>query len=643
MAQLTRLAYCDSGIIKKVFETAFGEDNNEVMATIGGLEIGYVKERRRSLVAQKESAIAKEIPQDLKRGIYGVSTIPHESYALGPVPDTTKHKYATYISSRKALCAIVLNASLSNGILLRKGQLEKTDIIISFKGTNTFKEAVHDIKSQFGIIPLNDIIRLLGLPVIDADNGSNISKSFVTVLLHSWNIIIKAISEHSGGDSGGEFRLFCTGHSLGGAYCTILGFLLGYIKNLPNTNSKSESNTIKLVKRIKSIHIISLGAPTICNDKCRNVFNRCLISRDITFDRLVSQKAPSLAAWAIFRANAIPSVPVAFTHPGFKPKVTLYTDPNRPYRLSEIGKMYGIPKDKFKEYYFKPIDPNTLAELKEAGAGAEAAAEAGAAEAGAAEGEAGAGPVKGGNRTRRNNRKFIKARGKTRKIQRGGLFGFGKEKQEYEKIALTQASNFISISCPGSAWFFPHIAYLGMQYMTSLRTLGMINPVPNNIDKFAYFGFYSGKSANDKKLNLHGSTTTGNLITNTYRSDTNITEGDRKEGVLIKYIDCPGYSFKELKSTRKLSNTGGNPQVLQAAKDAHAEGAVGNNPTSGEEAAGNNPTSGEEAAGNNPMPGEKENNPTSPLLVTNKTPGAKGINPLGGMLLGGSKRVTAKR
>jgi len=41
MAQLTRLAYCDSGFIKKVFETTFGQTNFAVMQSIAQLDLNY--------------------------------------------------------------------------------------------------------------------------------------------------------------------------------------------------------------------------------------------------------------------------------------------------------------------------------------------------------------------------------------------------------------------------------------------------------------------------------------------------------------------------------------------------------------------------------------------------------------------------
>ena len=71
----------------------------------------------------------------------------------------------------------------------------------------------------------------------------------------------------------------------------------------------------------------------------------------------------------------------------------------------------------------------------------------------------------------------------------------------------SKLSNFISLPAQGViGTLVPHIVYLGMIYLTALRKPGMKNPVPPNVKKCAYFGFYD----------------------------------DPKAGVLIKYIDCSG-------------------------------------------------------------------------------------------------------
>ena len=72
-AQLSRLAYCDSGIIKKVFEDNFGADNDSVNTAIDKYDNIYSLSKKGPLREQKASSVIQDIP--------------HESYALGPTPN----------------------------------------------------------------------------------------------------------------------------------------------------------------------------------------------------------------------------------------------------------------------------------------------------------------------------------------------------------------------------------------------------------------------------------------------------------------------------------------------------------------------------------------------------------------------------
>jgi hypothetical protein len=384
----------------------------------------------------------------------GLGTIPHESYALGPAPKATTPKYATYISTSEVVTAVVMNASY-----LKMPLFKPTDVIICFKGTSTIKEVIHDIKSQFTSITLKNTLSQLGLQPAKGDEDAVLNGSFTKVLLDAWNVLLKGITEHSGTE---PFRLFCTGHSLGGAYTTIFGFLLAYMKNLP----------VPLAKRIESIHIISLGSPKVCDSKLRTLFNSMLISKQITFDRLVSQFKPTLKNYllptsaAFAGVDIIPNLPIKFSHPGFRPKKD---DPKFPYSLSDIAKRYE-----------KTIEVNTPPALPE---------EEQKALIGAVESET----------KELKDQPDSDADSKEAKQVGGGIFNLfkSKNKRDYNAMVEKYSSNFISVGVPNTffAKRIAHIFYFGLNYFNGLRLPGMKNPVPPGAQKVATFEFYDEPDA----------------------------------------------------------------------------------------------------------------------------------------------------
>lgn len=113
-------------------------------------------------------------------------------------------------------------------------------------------------------------------------------------------------------------RLFITGHSLGGAYATLMAYLL-------------------LLQKVEySIHLVTFGSPTVVADAARNQFNQFLDSGKVTLDRVTSTyngKIPDI----------VPTVPAGFSHPGFQPLRTEF------YPESKTGRAYNF--DTIKKVY----------------------------------------------------------------------------------------------------------------------------------------------------------------------------------------------------------------------------------------------------------------------------------------------------
>lgn len=421
-AQLSRIVYCDSGIIKKLMPIV-GSDNYAVMKQINALDHEFKAKKGTPLESQKDRSI--------------IPGIPHESYALGKSHEGGV-KYGTYISTADVLTALILDTSV---IKTPKGPFQEKDILLSFKGTSTFAEAIHDLKSVVSRADLVDVLKSIGISY--GEKGSILNAAFTGPLTRAWNILIRGLTEHS--EKYDSFRLFCIGHSLGGAYCTLFGFLLGLIKTLPD----QDSPTFRLVKRITSIHIISLGSPTICSDKARNTFNELLDNGSVTLDRLVTQLVPTLTVHTV-GTDFVPTIPAFFSHPGYKPSaVSIAKDVNRPYSLVDIYKRYGTGSP--KKYLVEVAETSVQ----------EAALEK-------------------------------ELEGISEPVQKGG---FGMHKGKYSAVLSKRSSNFISIPAQGvGGSVAPHLVYLGMRYLGALRLPGWKNPVPPRATKCAYFGLYDNPS-----------------------------------------------------------------------------------------------------------------------------------------------------
>lgn len=295
MAQLSRIVYCDTGVIYKLLETpAFGTaDNKQVNSDMARINEEYLPIKRE--------------PSTLPNSRDGR---PMVSYVSPQATDG--FKFAKYISSPSDLTVLFLKGSHLSSKL---STVKDSDLILCFKGSSTVKNFKHDLYSQITPADLSTLLPE-GLPAASGQIG-NVPASFVKPINKSWKLIKDTINEIN------PTRLFVTGHSLGGAYATMFAFMLCEIKTtFPN---------------IQSVHLVTFGCPTVVADKARNTFNAHLDSGFLTLDRVVSSGVTSRIA------DIIPSIPVGFSHPGFQPlRTELYPEKKtgRAYNIDTIRKVY---------------------------------------------------------------------------------------------------------------------------------------------------------------------------------------------------------------------------------------------------------------------------------------------------------------
>jgi hypothetical protein len=321
MAQLSRAVYCDSGILREaVLSPAFATmDNKTVNSTIDQLDSKYLGLKR------TDSTYANS-----KEGRPMQSYVVTESSQSG-------NGFARYVSSPSDLTFVAITGT-------KLKFLNSTDLVIAFKGSSTIKNFKHDFYSQFTPADLGTIMPP-GTAMSSSTTNNYVPSSFVKPLNKSWSQLKKIIEDYN------PTRLFITGHSLGGAYATIFGFIMAECRaaSFPN---------------IQSIHVVSFGCPTVLADGARNTFNAHLDSGKLTLDRVVS--------YGIFSklADIIPTIPVGFSHPGFQPlRTEMFPEKKtgRAYNLDMIQKVYqkggvlglGLEKGKY-ELATKTHMPNKI-------------------------------------------------------------------------------------------------------------------------------------------------------------------------------------------------------------------------------------------------------------------------------------------
>ena len=440
MAQLSRIVYCDSGIAWNVITKSLGMSNDIVNKVITAYDWKYGNTRRSPIGSQKGNGAG----------------LPMESYSLSP--PAKGECWGTYVSTKDDVTCLMLNVTQKYTPRLLGGNsiFTEGDAVISFKGSSTLANFKHDLMSQFTASDLQGLIAGTGIKVAGSDN--KVTGAFVKPLMNAWSTLVKGLTKHITKDG---TRLFLTGHSLGGAYTTLFGFILAEAK---------VSGTLPIMAKVSSIHIVSFGAPTLLSDTARNTFNRHLDSGLITLDRVVSQKiaARSAATQALVGGiggpnDVIPTIPAGFTHPGYKPLATNIGPElgGRPYSIDNIRKFYGVDsKTRYRDPATWPFSEDIgLGDIKQR--------------------DKLASLVKGITQVTEVPADVTSMPTELTDVQlsqdqSGGALGT--QKSIYEKATADRIPNFVSVQGSSYMYGFAHGEYLGMFFLGGFRLAGMKNP-----------------------------------------------------------------------------------------------------------------------------------------------------------------------
>lgn len=497
MGQFSRLIYCDTGIMRLSIEAGLGRSSDILNSIITAYDHKYIKEKRAPLTSQQGGILTTS-------KTFQKFMLPHESYSLSQTG--SGDKYATYISSPENVTCLVANSSIGNGRLYstynKYSTFLPTDVIVAFKGSSTVIDFKHDLMSQMTGSDLGKLIAKTGITVEGKDNI--VSGAFIKPLMGAWDSIIKALTDHI---KTPNTRIFVTGQSLGGAYCSLFAFILA---------EAIASNTgPQVLRNIKSVHIVSFGSPTIMFAGARNTFNRHLDTGTLTLDRVVSQwqsmrstavqgsliaVSAGLAPGVLFGPqDGIPSIPFGFVHPGFRP-LTLNVRPEangRPYSIDNVRKFYGVnTKTRYRDPQTWPFSEETT--------------------------NVNGTLIKSEPTFDTRNHPTIKKiveflintpvvlegeavlpmskeelteeapKGNALEAQEGGGWTLlnRSQKNKYSKDTQTHIPNFLSVEGNHRAHIFAHAEYLGMFYAGVFRFAGMLNPTPASSTKCAYFEMF---------------------------------------------------------------------------------------------------------------------------------------------------------
>ena len=194
----------------------------------------------------------------------------------------------------------------------------ETVLIISFKGTlspwamlkdlnasyrkltdlygpDLFKEVAETAKQKQGSSPVNPFGAHTGFVsgMMGSVPGVVDSTGMYGLVIEKINYLLEQTPSIK--------RIIVTGHSLGGAFASLMGLGLAQMKkkgSFPNQN----------------LHLITFGCPKLVSDYTRNVFNGLLLEKYITLDRVTTAPRYNLG---LSVADPVPLVPPHMDHIGF--------------------------------------------------------------------------------------------------------------------------------------------------------------------------------------------------------------------------------------------------------------------------------------------------------------------------------------
>ena len=238
------------------------------------------------------------------------------------------------------------------------------DIYIIFRGTSSFKQMIRDLDAFNGNV--ENIIKNIknnvnenseGIYLLEHlisnknKNSSIIFPGFAKTLFTSIELINYCLVHLINKNINNKVNIYTTGHSLGGALCSIYGFALGYgfFHRIGIFQNIIINNKINL-----PINVCSLGSPKIGNNNFINLYTTLIESNLIKFDRIVSQ---SKYTGAIDSASQYPPSTKFYKHSGFSNKKNINCKNIIEYLVKELHNL-GFDNDDIKEEYRKHLIKN---------------------------------------------------------------------------------------------------------------------------------------------------------------------------------------------------------------------------------------------------------------------------------------------